>query len=216
MIELRGISMQAGTFAMSGINLCVERGGHAVLMGPTGAGKTSLLELICGLLPAKNGTIHLAGRDVTTQPPWQRGVGYVPQDNALFDHLSVRENLAYALRRQATPESEVHAIIEPIAEQLSIRPIIDRMPLGLSGGETKRVSLGRALAAQPSILLLDEPLTGLDEAMAATIRPLLHSSTLQQELTVLHVTHDKQAAADADQCFELNEGRIIERSPPKD
>ncbi len=144
-----------------------------MLLGPTGAGKTVILEAIAGLIPMTEGRIIVNQRDVTNLPPEQRGIGIVYQDYALFPHLSVWKNILYGLRYHHRDEHESSAWIEWLVEELGIQAILHRTPTNLSGGEKQRVALARALAVHPSVLLLDEPLSALDQNFREGIRDLL-------------------------------------------
>ena len=195
MIELRDIAVRQGAFALSGVNLRVEAGTHAVVMGPTGCGKTTLLEVIAGLRCATGGRVLLNGTDVTHTDPAARGVGYVPQEAAVFRTMTVRANLAFGLTIRGR---DSHAIVAALAERLKLTHLLDRRAVGLSGGEAQRVALGRSLAFGPSVLLLDEPFNAADESTRADLIALLRELRDRRGLTVLHVTHDRSDAAGAD------------------
>jgi ABC-type sugar transport system ATPase subunit len=165
-------------------------------MGPTGCGKTTLIEVICGLRKASSGRVLVNDVDVTREPPGNRGVGYVPQDGALFPTLTVREQLAFALRIRRRPAVEIERRVAELAEHLGIAHLLGRRPAGLSGGERQRIALGRALAAGPAVLLLDEPLSALDESMRGDMRSLLKSVQRESGASVLHVTHDRIEATE--------------------
>lgn len=209
MIRLTDLSIRNGAFKLKGIRLEVPEGCYGVLMGPTGCGKTTLLEAICGLKPALSGSIFLVDRDVTRLKPAQRGVGYVPQDAALFDTMSVRDNLAFALRIRKWPAPAIDERVQELASMLGIGHLLDRTPLGLSGGETQRVALGRTLAHRPQILLLDEPLNAIDADASEEMYRLLRAVQSQTGVTTLHVTHDSQEAQRlADRTFRFVNGSI--------
>jgi molybdate/tungstate transport system ATP-binding protein len=194
MIAVRNLCLRMGGFSLSDVSFSVPTGAYAVLMGASGSGKTSLLETICGLRRPTAGCVWLQGRDVTALPPSLRGIGYVPQDGALFPTLSVRENIAFPLTIRHRPSAFIRARVDDLAELLSIHHLLDRPPTGLSGGECRRVALGRALAGGPAILCLDEPLTGLDPETHATICDLLRQVHAFTHATVLHVTHTQNEA----------------------
>ena len=159
MIRLENITWHAGAFRLDGVSFAVPANSYAVLMGRTGSGKTSLIEILCGLRQPKGGRIWIADRDVTELPPGMRGIGYVPQDGALFPTMTVAEQLGFALRVRHRPADEIAGRVRELSAQLGIAHLHDRLPQNLSGGERQRVALGRALAARPSVLLLDEPLS---------------------------------------------------------
>ncbi len=184
-------------------------------MGRTGCGKTTLLEAVCGLKPVLKGRIRLMGRDVTDLHPSERGVGYVPQDLSLFPTLRVRDNLAFALEVRRRPASEISRRVEELAGLLGLGGLLDRWPQGLSGGEAQRVALGRALAAAPPVLLLDEPLSALDDDTRAEMYALLRSVQRLTGVTVLHVTHSRREAdVLADLLLVFEDGVVRERRGP--
>jgi ABC-type sugar transport system ATPase subunit len=214
MIQLDDLALRAGSFSLAGLSLTVAAGEYAVLMGKTGCGKTSLLEAICGLRPPSAGRIILLGRDVTRLRPAERGVGYVPQDLALFPTLSVRDHLAFSLVVRRWPGAQIAERVGELADLLGIAHLLDRYPLGLSGGEAQRVALGRALAFHPPILLLDEPLSALDEATRGDMVELLRSVQRRTGVTTLHVTHSlTEARRLADRLFLLDEAGLREVAP---
>ena len=211
MIHCDHIAWQAGTFALNNISFTVPAGSYGVLMGRTGGGKTSLLEIICGLRQPTAGEVWLGERRVTQLAPGERGLGYVPQDGALFPTMTVREHLGFALRVRRRPASEIALRVVELAQPLGIAALLDRLPTGLSGGERQRVALGRALAARPQVLLLDEPLSALDDDTREPLAELLHRVQRESVVTVLHVTHHRSEAARlADVLFRLEAGRVVE------
>ena len=214
MIRLEQVAWQAGGFALNQISFTVPTGSYGVLMGRTGGGKTSLLEIICGLRRPLTGRVWLGRRDVTHLAPGERGLGYVPQDGALFPTMTVREHLGFALRVQRRPLSEIAERVADLAAILGIAPLLDRRPHGLSGGERQRVALGRALAARPQVLLFDEPLSALDDETRMPLADLLKAVQRKNAITILHVTHQLSEAAQlADVLFRLDGGRVVQSSP---
>jgi molybdate/tungstate transport system ATP-binding protein len=210
-ISLDQLSLQAGHFRLSRVCLEIPTGRYAVLMGRTGSGKTTLLEAICGLKPITAGRICLEGREVQHLKPAERGVGYVPQDRALFQTLTVHDNLAFALDIRRWKRCAVQQRVQELAQLLGITHLLRRKPCGLSGGEAQRVALGRALAARPSILCLDEPLSALDDETRDEMCALLESVQRVTGVTTLHVTHHRgEAGRLADHIFHLQDGRIQE------
>ena len=210
MIQLEQITWQiAGRTIVDGASVSIPSCTYAVLMGPTGCGKTTLLEIICGLRPPSSGRVLLDGKDVTGLEPRERGIGYVPQDLALFPGLRVREQIGFAPRLRGAPQAEVDSQVNELASQFAISHLLDRLPDLLSGGEKQRVALARALAARPRLLLLDEPLSALDEGMRAEAVALLQRVQQEHALTVLHVTHSSsEAAALGTLHLRMAEGRI--------
>lgn len=203
MIQLQGVCLSAGSFYLGQVQLCLAAGEYVALMGKTGEGKTSLLECIAGLRQPTRGSIHLAGVDITQLPPALRGVGYVPQDLALFPHLNVRQNMAFSLRVRGMPDE---GQVQQLAEWLGISHLLERRVTTLSGGEAQRTALARALAPQPSVLLLDEPFSALDEETRAQMYEVMRSLRAKTQLTVLHVTHSKAEAQElADRIITLGQ-----------
>ncbi len=211
MISLDSIAWRAGAFRLENVSFTVPAGCYAVLMGRTGCGKTTLIEIICGLRQPRSGRVIVADRDVTNEAPGERGIGYVPQDGALFPTFKVREQLGFALRLRRRPSDEINARVAELANELGIAHLLDRLPQHLSGGERQRVALGRALAAKPKVLLLDEPLSALDEELRDDLAALLKRVQREHGITALHITHSRaESAALADVVFRLSEGRICE------
>ena len=211
MIRLEDIAWRAGTFQLEGISLSIPTGQYAVLMGATGCGKTTLLEIICGLRRQFAGRVFIDDQDVTDEPPGTRGVGYVPQDGAMFPTMTVREQLGFALRLRHRPAAEIAERVEQLATELGVIALLDRRPQHLSGGERQRVALGRALAAQPKVLVLDEPLSALDEERRDDLAALLRRVQRQHGVTALHITHSRAEAAQlADVLFRLQDGQVRE------
>ena len=209
MIQLSDVDLRAGSFSLNGISFHVDTGQYAVLMGPTGRGKTTILESICGLRKIASGRIIVDGYDVTQASPGDRQIGYVPQDLALFPTLNVRQHLEFALRLRKWSASDLSARVVELGEVLGIGHLLDRGVQGLSGGESQRVALGRALSFRPSILLLDEPLSALDETTRFEMHDLLIKVKETSPVTTLHVTHSvEDAEALADQRLTLSDGQI--------
>ena len=209
MIQLRDVSIKAGDFSLSGISFHVESGKYAVLMGQTGRGKTTILESICGLRKISSGQILVHDCDVTDASPGDREIGYVPQDLALFPNLNVRQHLEFALRLRKQSRRDIAARVEELADLLGIEHLLTRSVHGLSGGESQRVALGRALSFRPSVLLLDEPLSALDEATRYEMHDLLKKVKDTSHVTTLHVTHSvEDAEALADQRLTLVDGQV--------
>jgi molybdate/tungstate transport system ATP-binding protein len=210
-IQIENLSVDLGAFHLREISLTIEDGEYMVLLGPTGAGKTVLVECLVGIHRPKAGRILIDGQDVTVLYPEERNVGYVPQDYALFPNMTVAENLAYGLKARRRPKAEIGETVEGMMDLLGIGHLRHRLPLNLSGGEKQRCALGRALVTKPCILLLDEPLAALDEnfrsELAAEIRHI------QRTLggTFLHVCHSLEETTDvADRVALLHEGRLVQ------
>lgn len=189
MIELAGVELHQGSFVLSDLSFSIRSGDYCVLMGRTGSGKTTILEGLCGLLPVTRGQIMLNGADVTEVTPGARGIGYVPQDGALFGTMSVREHIAFSLKIRKWGKPQTEARVAELAELLNLGDLLDRKPRGLSGGEAQRVALGRALASRPPVLCLDEPLSALDDETREEMYSLLKTVQRHTGVTTLHVTH---------------------------
>lgn len=216
-VTLRDIRKTYGdTVALPGINLAVRRGEFCTLLGASGSGKTTLLKIIAGFELPDNGTVHIAGKDVSRMPIADRNIGMVFQNYALFPHMSVFENVAFPLRmrRLAKPDVE-HRVMEALA-LVSMESYRTRMPGELSGGQQQRVALARALVFNPDILLMDEPLGALDKNLRQAIQ--LQIKQLHQELglTVVFVTHDQEEAMNlSDTIVIMDKGGIVESGQPE-
>jgi molybdate/tungstate transport system ATP-binding protein len=209
LIAVHELVLRQGAFALTGASFTVPTGKYGVLMGKTGSGKTSILEAIAGLRKCVSGRIVLGERDVSGLAAAQRGVGYVPQDGALFPTMTVREHLAFAMVIRRAAGAEIEQRTRELAEWLHIAHLLERKSFGLSGGEAQRVALGRALSFRPRFLLMDEPLSSLDEETHAQLTELLLELRRRAEVTVLHVTHSRREAEMlADLLFRLEKGRV--------
>lgn len=194
MIQVHQLHARAGAFSIRDVSFTVPQGCYGVLMGRTGSGKTTLLEAICGLRHVVAGRIRIGGRDVTDLKPAERGIGLVPQDLALFPTMSVRRHLAFALEIRRVPPATIDARVTELARLLGIAHLLDRSTAGLSGGESQRVALGRALSFRPGVLLLDEPLSALDETTRDEMHALLRDVQRSTQVTTLHITHSRAEA----------------------
>ncbi len=209
MIEVERLSIHAGQFQLRDVSFTVPAGRYAVLMGRTGSGKTTVLEAIIGLRRIASGTIRLGDRDVTDWKPAVRGVGYVPQDGALFRTMTVRDQIALGLMIRKVASAAIQQRVDDLANWLGIEHLLDRKPFGLSGGERQRVALGRALSFRPQILCLDEPLSALDEQTRTEMVGLLKRIQKESNVTVLHVTHNESEAEQlADVRLRIENGEI--------
>lgn len=206
MIRLEDVDIEAGQFALRKVNLSVQAGKYVTLMGKTGCGKTTLLEAICGLRPIQRGKIFVGEHDVTDATPADRRLGYVPQDLALFPTMTVRQHLQFALKLRKVDSSWIEQRTNQLAIELSIAHFLDRLPAGLSGGEAQRVALGRALSFEPPVLLLDEPLSALDDTTREELVDLLKKLRDSRTVTVIHITHNRAEAEQlGDQVIRLQD-----------
>lgn len=211
MIEIKNLSVKLGDFHLRQIDLEIEAGSYFVLLGPTGAGKTVLVECIAGIEKPDQGEIWIDGVNMTDYLPEERNLGYMPQDYTLFPNMTVEANIAFALRVKKVPRARIAERVEELADQLDIGHLMQRYPLKLSGGEKQRVSLARALAPKPTAVLLDEPLSALDESMRAAFCGDLRCIQQSTGATFIHVSHSFEETIDcADSIAILNEGRVIQ------
>lgn len=216
MIEIEGLRVNLGEFHLRDINLSIGEGDFFVLMGPTGAGKTVLLEAIAGLTPVHGGTIRIGGRDMTRLSPEHRGIGIMYQDYALFPHLTITRNITYGLRYQKRGKSSKE-LFSQLVDNLGIGHLLKRYPDTLSGGELQRVALARALMVQPKVILLDEPLSALDQSFREEIRLLLKKIHRESHITFFMVTHDfSEALTLATKAAIMNSGAIAQTGTIRD
>jgi ABC-type sugar transport system ATPase subunit len=214
MIEFCNVSMKVGDFALNNLQMQIPRGAYAVLVGPTGSGKTSILEMLCGLKPVAAGKIKIAGAEITHLDPAERGIGYVPQEGALFPSMKIGRQIGLALEVRKVARKEIRERTHRIAVQLKIEHLLDRRPHGLSGGERQRIALARALVFQPDVLCLDEPLAALDEKIRESLYPLLRSLTDNSAATILHITHStSEARRLASLGLRLDNGKLVPWNP---
>ncbi|MHC4594469.1 MAG: ABC transporter ATP-binding protein [Planctomycetota bacterium] len=216
MIRTEEIYFHIGTFQLQRLSIDIAKGEYFILLGPPGSGKTVFLECLCGLKKIDSGRIYIDGHQVTGLEPRARGIGYVPQDYALFPHLTAEQNIAFGLRVHSYQHKEIHAKVTETAELLDIRKLLSRKIQGLSGGEKQRVALARALVLQPKILLLDEPVCALDEVTRQEVCVQLLDIQRRLGLTTIHVSHNlEEAFTVADRAAILNEG-ILQQTGPLD
>jgi ABC-type sugar transport system ATPase subunit len=207
MIRTEEISFSIGTFQLQRLSINIAKEEYFILLGPPGSGKTIFLECLCGLKKIDSGRIYIDERDVTNIEPRARSIGYVPQDYALFPHLSVEQNIAFGLRVHNRKRTEIRTKTIQTAELLGIQRLLSRKIHGLSGGEKQRVALARALVLQPKVLLLDEPVCALDEVTRQEVCAQLSSIQRRLGLTTIHVSHNlEEAFTVADRAAILNVG----------
>ena len=219
-VSLRGVHKHFGeVVAVDGIDLDVADGEFVVLLGPTGAGKTTTLRLIAGLEKPDAGAVLIAGHDVTGEPPAARDLAFVFQQYSLYPHMTAYDNLAFPLRApgRRVPEEQIRHRVAEIAGLLRIDHKLDSKATQLSGGEMQRVAIGRALVRAPAAYLMDEPLSSLDAKLRSELR--LELMRIHRELgaTILYVTHDQiEAMTMADRIGVLQEGRLVQTGAPRD
>ncbi len=213
-LAVRGLTVRAGAFTLADASLDVAPGRTLVVLGPSGAGKTVLLETIAGFHAARAGSVWLGGVDVTRASPESRRIGLVFQDFALFPHLTVRENVRFGLRSRGRRDLDV---ADAMLERLGIASLADRSPPTLSGGERQRVALARALVVDPRLLLFDEPLSALDMTTRDELRHQLRDQLADAAIPAIYVTHDQaEALAMADDLAVLIDGRVRQVGPAED
>ncbi len=215
MLELQSVTLGIGSFRMENISFNIDSGEYFVLLGPTGVGKTVLLETIAGLIKPSAGKVLWNNKDITFTPSEQRGFTVVYQDYALFPHMTIKDNIVYGLRSLKAAPAKIKDKLESLTDLLDIRELLDRFPATLSGGQQQRVALARALAAEPKLLLLDEPLAALDTNIRLRLRKELKRINTETGIPVLHVTHDPQEAmALADRVCIMLDNRIKQIATP--
>jgi len=209
MITVEGLNISLPGFRLRDINLSIKENEFFILMGPTGAGKTVLLEAIAGLIPVTSGKIIIGKNEVTRLSPEKRDVSIVYQDYALFPHLTVQENITYGLHFHRIEKAQAEKRLNRMLEILNLSPLQDRLPINLSGGEKQRVALARALIVNPRLLLLDEPLSALDRGFREEVRNALKKLHQSSNVTFLMVTHDfAEALSLAERAAIMDKGRI--------
>jgi thiamine transport system ATP-binding protein len=195
-LEVVDLTVQRGTRrVLDGVSLSVQPGERLAVHGPSGCGKTTLLYAIAGLVDIERGAIRISDRDVTTTPAHQRDIGLVFQDNQLFPHFDVADNVSYSLRVRGTAKRERRNVAEEWLSRFGLTGLAHRRVTELSGGEAKRVALARTMAGKPRVVLLDEPLTGLDDHLHEQLLADIRSVFDRLGTTVVHVTHDRAEGA---------------------
>ncbi len=215
-IEISNINKSFGDFvALQDVNLSIPTGQLTALLGPSGGGKSTLLRIIAGLDNADSGSVEIEGVDATKLPPQKRNVGFVFQHYAVFKHMSVAKNVAFGLEIRKRPKAEVKQRVEELLELVHLSQFADRLPAQLSGGQRQRLALARALAVEPTVLLLDEPFGALDAKVRKELRDWLRRLHDEVHVTTVFVTHDQEEALEvADQIVVINQGRIEQIGSP--
>jgi ABC-type sugar transport system ATPase subunit len=216
-VELRGVrkEYESGVVAVHDIDLTVEAGEFVVLVGPSGCGKSTTLRMVAGLESISAGELRIGGRLVNDLPPAERDIAMVFQSYALYPHMTVRENLAFALRLRKRSRTEIAERVDAAAATLGLGALLDRAPKQLSGGQRQRVAIGRAIVREPSVFLFDEPLSNLDAALRSEMRRELAALHHRLAATMLYVTHDQvEAMTLGDRIVVMNKGRIAQIGTP--
>jgi multiple sugar transport system ATP-binding protein len=196
-------------FAVNGVSVRIPDGEFAVFVGPSGSGKSTFLRLVAGLEMADGGRIRIGEEDVTTRHPRERGIAMVFQDYALYPHMTVAENMSFALQNLRFPRQEIEARVSQAARMLQIEALLHRRPRELSGGQRQRVALGRAIVRQPSVFLFDEPLSNLDAKLRTQMRVELAELHAKLNTTAIYVTHDQvEAMTLGHRIFVMNDGIV--------
>ena len=216
-LVLEGVSLHLGTFSLQDITFTVADGSITFLVGPSGAGKTVLLEVIAGLHPGASGSIRYDGRDISRSPPERRKIGFVYQDFALFPHMSVARNVEFGLRMSGMPRAERERVALRALTQLHIAHLAERSPATLSGGEQQRVAIARALVLKPGIILLDEPFTALDPRTREDCIREIRDLNRNLGMTILLVSHSLEEARElAGEIVVIEAGKILQNGPLSD
>ena len=217
-LEIRNLVKDFGAYkAIKDVSFAVESGEFVVMVGPSGCGKSTLLRSIAGLETVTSGVILIEGRDITADEPSDRGVAMVFQNYALYPHMTVRQNMGFALRIAGRPQAEIDAAVNRAAAILRIEAQLEKRPKALSGGQKQRVAIGRAITRAPKVFLFDEPLSNLDAALRSQMRVELGRLHAELGATMVYVTHDQtEAMTMASRIVVLNEGRVEQVGPPLD
>ena len=215
-LELRGVSKSFHDQpVLRDISLQVPDGSFTILLGPSGCGKSTLLRIIAGLESQTSGQVLIDGKEVDHLPPAKRDIAMVFQQYALYPHLSVRENLAFALKMRRVPRDTIETRIAEAAQLLEIEPLLDRKPKDLSGGQRQRVAMGRAIVRKPKLFLFDEPLSNLDAQLRTSMRIELKKLQQRLQATMIYVTHDQvEAMTLGDRIVVIEGGRIRQADEP--
>ncbi len=217
LLKVENLSIELGEFKLENASFGVEKGDYLMIIGPTGSGKTIILETIAGFYQPKQGRIYMKGKDITTLPPEKRGISMVYQDYMLFPHMSVYDNIAFGLRKKNDNEKEIKNEINHIAKVLEIQHLLNRSPTTLSGGEQQRVAIARALVVKPEILLMDEPFSSLDVKTRERMRKLVKNAMEEYDTTVIQVTHDfEDVFTLADKIIIMKGGKILQMGTPEE
>ncbi|AMM54170.1 tungstate ABC transporter ATP-binding protein WtpC [Pyrococcus kukulkanii] len=211
MLKVEGVSKDWKEFKLRDVTFDVKEKEHFIILGPSGAGKTVLLEIIAGIIDPDKGKIYLNGEDITDYPPEKRGLAYIPQNYALFPNMTVYDNIAFGLKIRKTPKAEIERKVREIAEVLGIKHLLHRKPKTLSGGEQQRVAIARALVIEPELILMDEPFANLDVQTRSRLIREMKRWRKELGFTALHVTHSfEEAVSLGDRVGVMLSGRLVQ------
>jgi multiple sugar transport system ATP-binding protein len=215
-IEIKNVAKRFGDYqALHDINLTIDDQEFMVLLGASGCGKSTLLRIICGLETASEGEVWIGGKRIDHLPPKDRGIAMVFQNYAVFPHLTVFENIGFGLRMQKLPNDEVTRRVERTAALMHIEELLKRYSGELSGGQRQRVAVARALAMEPDVILMDEPLSNLDALLRMEMRAELKGVLGESKTTAIYVTHDQvEAMSMADRISVMHQGKIVQAASP--
>ena len=203
--------------ALSNVSLTIEKGEFFTLLGPSGCGKTTLLRMIAGFNSIEGGDFFFGDKRINDVPAHKRDIGMVFQNYAIFPHMTVEENVAYGLKARKTPRAEIDKRVKEALELVQILPLAKRKPSELSGGQQQRVALARAFVIEPSVLLMDEPLSNLDAKLRVQMRSIIKKLQRRLGITTIYVTHDQEEAlAISDRIAVMKEGHVMQIGTPRD
>jgi ABC-type Fe3+/spermidine/putrescine transport system ATPase subunit len=212
-----GVKQFVGFRALNGVSISVEEGEFFTLLGPSGCGKTTLLRAIAGFNDLTSGNITLAGKDLRAVPPHQRDIGMVFQDYAVFPHLSVFDNVAFGLKPRKVPQAQIKTRVAEALDSVHLGALAERLPAAMSGGQQQRIGLARALVINPSLLLMDEPLSNLDAKLRIELREEIRDIQKRVNIATIYVTHDQEEAlAISDRICVMSAGHIEQIGTPQE
>jgi len=217
MLEVKDLCVQVGKFFLKSVNLEVRDGEYFVLLGPTGSGKSVLLESIAGLNSVSSGEVWINGRDVTSLNLESRKIGFAYQDYTLYRHLSVRDNISFGLMWKGQKQKDINKSVDNAIELLGLQNLIDKRSWTLSGGESQKIALARAIAIRPDLLILDEPLSAVDSETSEDYEREIKDIHRHLELTTIHVTHSfEEAVAMGDRIAVIINGELLQTGTPEE